>query len=225
MKENKKKLNGVPIEEELEIFGEHKTREQVRAEEKERKKAEREALKQEVIRRRKEAKESGTVSAKRKDVIAVSAVLVGIVLLCVLALGNSSWKAAKTQKWAIDEARGHYVNSAANPEMSGEGPKADVSEAYFTSNRHLCVKLLFSNGTDHMQKIEVIDVSVYDAATDTMIAGGKATLPDELIVPVAGVEDYTFYISPEHIHVDDTASLPEALIFEVSVDHVAVEAE
>ena len=130
-----------------------------------------------------------------------------------------------SKRWAIDEARGHYVNSAANPEMSGEGPKADVSEAYFTSNRHLCVKLLFSNGTDHMQKIEAIDVSVYDAATDTMIAGGKATLPDELIVPVAGVEDYTFYISPEHIHVDDTASLPEALIFEVSVDHVAVEAE
>ena len=37
MKEDKQKLSGVPFEEELEIFGEHKTREQVRAEEKERK--------------------------------------------------------------------------------------------------------------------------------------------------------------------------------------------
>ena len=45
MKENKQKLNGVPFDEELEIFGELKTKEQVRTEEKARKKAEREALK------------------------------------------------------------------------------------------------------------------------------------------------------------------------------------
>lgn len=225
MKENKQKLNGVPFDEELEIFGEHKTKEQVRTEEKERKKAEREALKQEIARRRREEKESGTVPAKRKDILVVSAVLVGIVLLCVLALGNSFWRANESRQWKINEARGHFQKADARPDMSSEGPKADVSEAYFTDNNHLCVELLFSNGTDRMVDIDTIDVAVYNYETNEMIAGGKATLPEDLIVEVAGVQSYTFYISPEHIHVDETASLPELITFEVSVTHHAVEAE
>ncbi len=225
MKENKQKLNGVPFEEELEIFGEHKTREQVRAEEKERKKAEREALKQEIARRRKEAKESGVAPAKRKDIIVVSAVLAGIVLLCVLALGNSFWRANKDQQWKINETRGHYVNAQASPAMSSDGPKADVSEAYFTANNHLCVELMISNGADRMVDVEAIDVAVYNYETDELIAGGKAALPEDLIVEVAGVQTYTFYISPEHIHVDETIPLPEVIYFEISIDSVPVEAE
>lgn len=225
MKENKQKLNGVPFEEELEIFGEHKTREQVRAEEKARKKAEREALKQEMERRRKEAKESGVAPAKRKDIIVVSAVLAGIVLLCVLALGNSFWRAAKNQEWKINEARGHYTNAAADPDMSGEGPKADVSEAYFTANHHLCVELMISNGTDRVMNIEAIDVAVYDYTDDTLIAGGKAALPEDLIVEVAGVQTYTFYIAPEHIHVDETTPLPDEIFFEISIDSIPIEVE
>lgn len=225
MKENKQKLNGVPFDEELEIFGEHKTKEQVRVEEKARRKAEREALKQEIERRRREAKESGVTPAKRKDVIVVSAVLAGIVLLCVLALGNSFWRAHKNQQWAINETRGHFQNADAYPDMSGEGPKADVSEAYFTANNHLCVKLMISNGTDRMVDVEAIDVAVYNYETDELIAGGKASLPEDLIVEVAGMQTYTFYIAPEHIHVDETTALPEVIYFEISIDSVPYEVE
>ena len=50
MKEKKQKLNDMPFDAELEIFGEHKTKEQIRAEEKIRRKEEREALKQEMER-------------------------------------------------------------------------------------------------------------------------------------------------------------------------------
>ena len=227
MKEKKQnlKINGVSFDEELEIFGEHKTKEQVRAEEKARKKAEREALKQEIQRRRQEAKESGTAPAKRKDIIVVSAVLAGIVLLCVLALGNSFWRAEQSQQWKINEARGHYTNADAYPAMSGDGPKADIKEAYFTTNNHLCVELLISNGTDKLIDIEAIDVALYDYNTDELIAGGKATLQEDLIVAVAGVSSYTFYIAPEHIHVDETTPLPEVLSFTVSIDSVPYVAE
>lgn len=228
MKEKKQKqelkLNGVPFDEGMDIFGEHKTKEQVRAEEKERRIAERKAMQEEMARRRKEAKEKGVVPAKRKDIIVVSAVLVGIVLLCLLALGNSFLKAKEEQKWKINETRGHYLNTAASPEMSGEGPKADVAEAYFTQNNHLCVKLVISNGTDRMRDIEAIDVAVYNYDTDELIAGGKAAIED-LVVEVAGTESYTFYISPEHIHVEDTVALPDILSFEISIDHTPVEAE
>ena len=78
----------LPFDEELDIFGEHKSREQVRKEEKQRRKDERQALKEEIVRRRREAKE-GNVPTRRKDVIIISAVLVGIILLGLLALLNS----------------------------------------------------------------------------------------------------------------------------------------
>ena len=230
MKENKKKqnldlkLNGVAFDEGMDIFGEHKTKEQVRAEEKERRIAERKAMKEEIARRRKEAKESGVAPAKRKDIIVVSAVLVGIVLLCLLALGNSFRKAKEEQKWQINETRGHFVNAEARPEMSGEGPKADVSEAYFTRNNHLCVQLMISNGTDRMRNIEAIDVAVYNYETEELIAGGKASIED-LVVEVAGYETYAFYIAPEHIHVDDSTALPKILSFEISIDHTPVEVD
>ena len=234
MKENKNKkkqiadldlkLNGVSFDEGMDIFGEHKTKEQVRQEEKERRIAERKALQEEMARRRKEAKESGVAPAKRKDIIVVTAVLVGIVLLCLLALANSFRNAKEAQKWKINESRGHYQNAAASPDMSGDGPKADVSEAYFTQNNHLCVKLVINNGTDRMQEIKAIDVAVYDYNTDELIAGGKAEIED-LIVEVAGKETYTFYIAPEHIHVDVTTPLPDILSFEIAIDHLAVEAE
>ena len=230
MKENKKKsnldlkLNGVSFDEGMDIFGEHKTKEQVRAEEKERRIAERKALKEEMIRRRKEAKESGVVPAKRKDIVVVSLVLVGIILLCLLALGNSFRKAKEEQQWKINESRGHYVNTEARPEMSGEGPKADVAEAYFTQNNHLCVQLVISNGTDRMRNIEAIDVAVYNYDTDELIAGGKAAIED-LVVEVAGNATYAFYIAPEHIHVDDSTALPKILSFEISIDHTPIEVD
>ena len=87
MKETKKvKKNKATVEntdsllfdESLEIFGEHKTRQQIKAEEKARKQAEREALKAEMEKRRRAAKEGGA-PAKRKDIIVVVAVVVAIV--------------------------------------------------------------------------------------------------------------------------------------------------
>lgn len=229
MKENKQKKNikftGPAFDENMEIFGEHKTKEQVRAEEKERRIAERKAMLEEMERRRKEAKENGTVPAKRKDIIVVSAVLAGIVLLCVLALGNSFRKAKEEQQWMPNESRGHYQNSSAYPDMSGDGPKAEVLEAYFTQNNHLCIELIISNGTDRMIDIEAIDVTVYNYENDERIAGGKAVLSEDFIIEVAGTDTYTFYIAPEHIDAKQGTSLPDILSFSIAIDHLAVEVE
>lgn len=226
MKENKNKakVSELPFDEELEIFGEHKTREQVRAEEKVRRKEEREALKEELKRRRQDIKE-GKVPTRRKDVIAVSAVLVGILLLCVLALANSFRKDKEEKEWLINESRGHFVKTDASPEMSGDGPMADVSEAYFTNNGHLCVKMLISNGTDSVLRIDALDVVMTNYETGEVLAGGKAELEEELTIQLAGVEEYTFYIAPEHVLMDEKASLPGLVSFTITIDHTDVEVE
>ena len=224
MKENKNKISELPFDEELDIFGEHKTREQVRAEEKERRKQERQALKEEIKRRRQEAK-GEKIPARRKDIIIVSAVLVGIVLLCVLALFNSFRKDKEREDWSINEARGHFVNENAYPEMSNEGPKADVSEAYFTNNGHLCVNMVIGNNTDKVIRITSVEVKAYDYTTNEMFAGGKAKLEKPLTMKLADLTTYTFQIAPEHILVDDNYTLPELVSFWINFEFEPVEVE
>lgn len=219
MKEKKQKLNDMPFDAELEIFGEHKTKEQIRAEEKIRRKEEREALKQEMERRRQEAKAEGGVPARRKDVITVGAVTILIVLLSVLALTINSCRADKNWDWEINSNRGQFVKTDASPEMSGEGPMADVSAAYFTNNGHLCVEMLISNGTDKMLSINAMDVSAFDYVSEERIGGGRAVLDEPLIIEVAGVTSYTFYIAPEHLTVAEDYTMPDMVYFEISIDH------
>lgn len=225
MKETKKRknteqdyaLNGVSFDEGLDIFGEHKTKEQVRAEEKARKKAEREALKEEIKRRRQAAKESGKPT-KRKDVIAVAAVVIAIILLCVLALSNTLLRADEARGWEPNYDRGYIYKEDCDPEMSGDGPMADVLEVYFTNNNHLYVNLAISNGTGTPVRITEVDVAVYNDDTGELIAGGKATVEDEVIVLVAGTTYYPFYISPEHIQLSEDGELPEVCSFDILLD-------
>ena len=224
MKDNKRKYTDVPLEQELEIFGEHKTREQVQAENKQRKMEEREALRAEMQRRREKAKADGG-KALRKDIVAVCVVIGIILLLCVLALGSAFFRAEEEAGWMMNQERGHFLQEDAEPEMSGEGPKANVREAYFTQNGHLCVDLVISNGTDSVIDIDAIDVAVFDYETDAMIAGGKAALEEDLIIQLADTAQYTLYISPEHVECADDAALPDVLTFTITIDHVPVKAD
>ncbi|MBQ7088338.1 MAG: hypothetical protein IJN04_01695 [Clostridia bacterium] len=226
VKKNKAAENtdGPLFDESLEIFGEHKTRQQVKAEEKVRKQAERAALKAEMEKRRKAAKEGG-VPAKRKDIITVVAVVTAILLLCVLALGNSLLRSKPDTQWEIDEARGYILKADCNPEISSEGPKADVMECYFTKNDHLYVEVALRNGTDRPVRVDALDIVVTDHATGDGIAGGKVFLEEELILPVMEIVYYSVYVSPEHLSVDADYVLPDVCGFEFLIEATPVEVE
>ena len=213
--------DGLMFDESLEIFGEHKTREQVKAEEKARKQTEREALKAEMEKRRKAAKEGGA-PAKRKDIITVVAVVVAIVLLCVLALGNSLLQGKEDRQWEIDEARGYILKEDCSPDISAEGPTADVLECYFTQNNHMYIEIAIRNGTDKPVRIDAVDVVVKDNATGDMIAGGKVFVEEELILQVMDLYYYPIYIAPEHLTVDGDYALPDVCSFDFLIDATPV---
>lgn len=218
---DQKKIKGFASEETsfdegLDIFGEHKTRAQIRAEEKERKKKEREAMRAELENRRKTAREGGIT--RGKDVLIVVLVLIGIVLVCAIALAVSTNRVTEVQQWEMDASRGHYQNPDATPALSSEGLMADVKEAYFTRNGHLCIELVICNGTDKVQAMEALDVSAFVYETDEQIAGGRAELDEPLEVLVGDTITYTFYIAPEHVMVED-AVIPDPMVFEIAIDH------
>lgn len=212
---------GVLFDESLDIFGEHKTREQVKTEEKIRKKEEREALRAEMKKRRKAAKEGGT-PARRKDILSVMVVVVAIVLLCVLALGNSLLRSKEDTQWEIDQSRGYILKEDCNPEISAEGPKADILECYFTQNNHLYLEVGIRNGTDKVLRIDAIDVVVKDNATGDTLAAGKVYLEEELVLEIMDLSYYGFYVSPDHLFVDEDTNIPEVCSFDFLIDSTAI---
>ncbi len=226
MKENKneKKIDNLPFDEGMDIFGAHKTREEVRAEEKARRKEEREALAQELKRRRQDVKD-GKVPTRRKDVLVVCIVLAALVALCMVSLFINFVPDKEDVEKAMNETRGHYVDENAAPALSSDNLTADVSEAYFTNDGHLCVKLLIGNGTDKVRRIEKLVIDAYDY-NGQKIAGGTVPFDeDELVLMLMDEIEKEILISPEHVLVDDSYQLANTESFEITITSVPVESE
>ncbi len=194
-----KKDNNLLNQEEFEIFGEHKTREQIIAEEKARKAAERKAMAQ-VVKARREAAKTAAGTKSRGDVLNVVLVLGILVALCVGMLGFQIYREEKNNRFNRDEDHaGYYLDETAEPEMSEEGIKSAVREIYYTKGGHIAVHLILSNGTD--QHLRMVDIEVKLEKQDgTLIAGGYAQVKNEVVILTNDTTDYTFYIAPEHIH-------------------------
>lgn len=215
--ENLDRLDNLSIDEGMDIFGEHKTREQVLAEEKQQKKEQREALRQEMKRRREAAKGEGK-PARRKDIVVVSVVMACILLLGALALFNSFRTAKEEEEWTIDESRGHFIDEGAEPQMSGAWATAAVAEAYYTKNGHLYVKMLISNYTANVIQLGAVDIEAFDYSEGEVgeqIAGGRIPLEQPITLQLADTLVEEFYISPEHIMADKDAKLPGLVSFRI----------
>ena len=159
------------------------------------------------------------------------AMLMGLTMLMTLCSCKESTPEKETtgytkaESWDYDENRGYFLDENAAPQMSGDGLKADLYEAYYTQNGYLYVQVKIGNGTDRVQQVQSVDVALYDPETEEMIAGGVAEPEEELIVKIAEVIDYGIYISPEHIKWNDGEKLPGTLSFEITIDHTPVEVE
>lgn len=190
----------------IELFGEHKTREQIKAEEKVRKEAERKAMR-EVAKARREAAKQGGGDSTRRDVILVAVVMAVILLLGVAALAFQFLGVQESEAFDQDENRTVFVNEEAMPEEDPDGVTAALTHAYFTKGGYLCVRLLLANGTEWDVRVDSVDIVLYNA-TDT-IASAKVVGPteadsgDPFEISSEANRYYEFYIAPEHIFLKD----------------------
>ena len=190
----------------IEIFGEHKTREQIKAEEKVRKEQERAAMK-EVAKARREAVKQGGSDATRREVIMVVVVMAVILLLGVVALAIQFIGVQDSEAFDPAEDRTVFVNEEAMPEEDEEGITAALTQAYFTKGGYLCVRLLMANATEDNQRVETVDIVLYNS-TDT-VASAKVTdvteadSGDAFVISSDANRYYEFYIAPEHIFLKD----------------------
>lgn len=195
---SKKIQNDLNAIEEFEIFGEHKTKEQIKAEEKARKAAERKAM-LEAAKARRDAANAPVGTARRRDVLTVAMVLFLLVALCAAMLGVQFYQEAQSNRFNRDEENpAYYLNETVKPEMSEEGITSAVNEIYYTKGGHIAVRMTLGNGTD--QHLRLVDIEVKLEKQDgTLIAGGYATVESEVVILTNYTTEYTFYISPEHI--------------------------
>ena len=113
----------------IEIFGAHKTREQIKAEEKARKQAEREALRREIEARRQAQKQGD--SPRRFDTWTVVIALAFIVVLGVVAVVNTILQTAENEKFMRDETRPGWVASSIE-DNAAEELVGVATEAYYS---------------------------------------------------------------------------------------------
>lgn len=183
------------LETESTIFSEHKSSVQIAEERKAWRAAEKARRKEERANRPKTTmKDPGT----RITVIALS-VLVGVVLLGVgLIIAN------QTRNYA-HEIAGNSAHFYSNdyPELSTEGIKGVISEAYYTNDGSFCLKLTLSNGLDAKHYLTSLEVVVKNEDGETIATGYSDAIPSGFYIEPENVSPFTFYIESKYVKIAD----------------------
>lgn len=152
------------------------------------------------------AKTKSAEATRKKDWDYLISLLIiaGVVVLGVALMLTSQLK-GDPKEMASDS--GHFEDWSAYPEMSEEGVKGAIVEAYYTNDGSLCLKLRFSNGTNVEQRLQSLYVEVGDV-DGALIASGKSENLNNYSVPALGYNDndgtvYTFYIPEEFVKIHD----------------------
>ena len=203
MNENKDVILQEQEVDETGIFGRSKSREEIREEMKAEKKARRAAAKEarQALReqRRTEPKEP------RPEMWVMGGILALVVIGCAVAVFVNFRQEKKRERFEMDDTMSSYfLAEDEEPELSAEGLKAAVTEAYYTKGGYLCVKMTLGNGSDKAKHLEDIQVELLNGDTDALIARGFTDkVAEDYVVPANGTNTYTFYISPEHVKISN----------------------
>ena len=207
-------------EQNLDIFGQSKSREEIKAEAKAEKAAKRAAEKEAAKALRAQKKQ--LPKEKRTDLMVISGILAAMILLCGVALAVQFASEKRQARFEMDDTReSYFLDTAAAPELADDGITAAIYRAFYTKGGYLAVEMILGNGTKYEQHLSAISVELRNGDDETVIASGKTTSVSESYTIAAGkTREYTLYISPEHIKIkDDPLS---TISYTITADGVAV---
>ncbi len=200
-KNDDKRITGLP-EQEPEIFGRSKSREEIKAELKAAKKAKRAELKA-SLRAQRLAKKAQP-KEKQPELWITFGVLGMVMVLILVALGFGFANDTKMKGFEQDADRETYfVDSEAVPELTDEGLSAAVTAAYYTKSGYLCVELNMGNGTAKPLYMYELEVQIFNGNEELVASGYTEDIDPTYVVASGGTAPYTFYISPEHVKIAD----------------------
>lgn len=220
---DEEKFVSLPEEDQPEIFGRSKSREEIKEELRQQRREEKQARQEALRKARERAKE--LPKEKRPETIIFGVVLAVIVAVCAVLLGVQLSKEQANAKFERDESREiYFVDYEAVPELETDGLSGVINEAYFTKGGYICVKMTIGNGMPIDQYMVGIEVQLFHTDGDEPIATGYAKREEKnYLVPAGGFNDYTFYFAPEHI-LDTEADL-DSIKYMITFEQVAAEEE
>lgn len=207
-------------EQESTIFSEHKSSVQIAQEKKEAKKKAREQRRLEKANKPKlDWKDPGTRITAIAILVMVIVIVGGIVLMVVNNVSASAYEKA-------DSSASFY--SEENPELSADGIKGVITEAYYTNNGSLAVLLTLSNGLNADHYLTELTVKVENENGEVIADGYTDTIPEDFFIKPQGYNTFLLYIKPEHVKIknDDLNSLSYEIstVGEVAADAVSTTA-
>lgn len=141
--------------------------------------------------------------------VTVVALVFAIVLTLLIMVGVAMSKRAGTDKpnrptqqvvkADPDPDKTAFVNSSNIPELSVEGVKGMLKEAYYTKNGDLAVTLNLSNGTASEHQLVRVNARIFNAAGETVAQETVDKFEPECFVPAGGYGEVYFVIKRENV--------------------------
>ena len=125
--------------------------------------------------------------------VAVTAILCGVLIPVGLMSGGKE----------RDPKSGYFTRPEDVPEMSQEGIKGVVREAYYTKDGHLAVVLLLSNGLNTNHRMTYLHVSLTNENGTLIAEGSTDKINKDFVIRPLSTAQFTFYITPADIRISD----------------------
>lgn len=150
---------------------------------------------------------------KKKILWALFALLLSVISIAAFFIIQAIQRTNKKSMNAMASESGHFLNENSLPELSPEGLKCSITEAYYTENGDLMLKLKFSNGTDNDEHLKTLDITLKNENQEPIAVAGTDEIDPNFIIQAGGYSDLVFYIPPEYIAIknDDL----DKLIYEI----------
>lgn len=104
---------------------------------------------------------------------------------------------------AMAENSGHFLDEDASPEMSDEGIKCALIEAYYTNNGSLVLNFRLGNGTAEARYLKTLDVTLKNAGGELIAEAATDAIDRSFVIPSQGSDTLSFTITPEYVHKSD----------------------
>ncbi len=103
-----------------------------------------------------------------------------------------------------DPAEGRpFFNSDIKPELSAEGVKGRLKEAYYTKDGGLGVTLSLSNGTASRHELVRVRIRIFNDADETVAEDTVSTFRGSCEIDAGGYSDVYFVIDKDHVYKQD----------------------
>ncbi len=145
---------------------------------------------------------------KRKEItklvvigVLVFVAMIGVLVAVGFAMGERAGigKPGSVRKAEPDPTRSAFTNLSAMPEMSTEGVKGMLKEAYFTVDGDLALTFRLSNGTPVDHTLKTMNVLVFNDKGDTVAEQMFTTFKPQVLVPSNGFEDAYVIVDEENV--------------------------